>query len=135
MLNRENSATEAKISSIKDKIISDKYLLNLQEFKNLSDENLILLSLEKIIENIKFYYNRPNSKKYHLLYTYQIQKFTKFLYKNYDSNLLNKCENIKFLKNLNIQKYIFSIKNSKNKSHKIITILGIKIKIKRNQNQ
>ena len=31
--------------------------------------------------------------------------------------------------------YIFSVKNSENKKHKIITIFGIKIKIKRSQKE
>ena len=129
--NRKDSASSARISSLKEEILSDKFLLNTQEFKNLTDENLILLSFEKIINNIIYYYNRPNSRKYHLIYDYQIQQFTKFLYKKYDCNLLNKCENIHILKDFNVYKYLFSMAISKDKKHKILTILGIKIKLRR----
>jgi len=54
---------------------------------------------------------------------------------------IKKYKDIVFIKDNNIFfylfrtfiKYIFSVKNSKDKAHKIITILGIKIKLKRNK--
>lgn len=54
----------------------------------------------------------------------QIHKFHEPLYKKYEKEL-SKITNNTFIEN------IFSIKNSKGKTHKIITLLGIKLKIKR----
>lgn len=103
-----------------------------------------------IIENIDYlkdfliehnFYNELNEEfeKYKLQvliwHYFQLPESTINKYKDRVKNILNNKQYKKFLKkiksNRSILENIFSIKNSKDKTHKIITICGLNIKIRR----
>ena len=126
----EGSATNNLKYAIKNDIEGYKFFFNTDLFKN-ADEEFKIIAIEKFISQLNYYYNK--SAKYSLKYFMQILFFKKYLYINFSKNLLQKVPNICYLKKFNILHLIFSVVNSNDKRHKVITILGIKIKIKRMQ--
>ena len=132
---RLGSITYSNKNAVKYDIESGKYLLKSKIYAESKSEKQRKMILEKIINNIEFYYYKPANSKYRILFSINLQFFLNYLYKNYDNNLLNSCKNIKKLRNMTFCNYllktIFSIVNSSDTKHKVITILGFKININR----
>lgn len=122
------------------------------EYLNENNKELIpyFIALEHFI--INSHYNNSqmadiykHNAYYHLYELLQKEKTRNILQKEFDFSIKNFrmlysayddthiiCKKNYYLKNFS-QK-IFSMKNSKDKKHKVITILGMKIKIKRKKN-
>ena len=98
ILIRQNSATNANKNSVANEIKSDKFLLNTKEFTMLKNKELKLITFEKIIGNIEFYYNRPNSEKFRFRYNLQISLFILYLYLRFGKKTIKQCPNYKTLK-------------------------------------
>ncbi len=98
ILIRTGSATNANINSVKNEIKSDKYVLNSKEYKNIKSRELKLITIEKIINNIEFYYNRPNAEIFQDKYDLQISLFILYLYFKVGKKFLKQCANYKTLK-------------------------------------
>ena len=135
--NREDSATNSKKEVMKNDILAFKYTLNLPLFINANRAQKKII-LEKHLGGILNYYKNENSLILLIEYTYEISLFKKYLFSNFDKELLLECHNINsFIKassyiNL-IMNRIFYIRNSREKSHKIINILGIRLKFRRKE--
>ena len=125
---RNDSASHSSANLIKYDIEGFKYFFATPLFKNASEE-LQLIALEKFVGQIMYYYD--NEKKYRLKYLREIASFRKYLKNNFSKELLSNVSNIEELNKTSIISNVFSSKNSPNKKHKIITILGIKLKFKR----
>ena len=106
-----------------------------------SPQKMLIVNALKI-DKYTWNYNRLNTEgRNEFVNTYRKELADIFLQKKYCDEILspyikNRCEKILFNEKENkfspIEK-IFSIKNSYDQRHKIVTILGIKIKIKRGE--
>lgn len=137
---RKDSVTGAKPDAMNNSITANKFILTSENFKNASKEHQII-TLEKTISDLSYFYNIKGNEKYRLKFNRDISEYKKWLYKNIDNNLLKDVPNIKNLHSFTLLKYItksklaqsiFSIKNTENRKHKIITCLGIEIAIRTN---
>lgn len=81
------------------------------------------------IPEILFYYRKHETSMVTELYNRKY-KYTKKLIRKFHKDLYKKYENSKRIKNSLIEN-IFSIKNSADKNFKIITVFGVKLKIKK----
>lgn len=132
--NNKNSATNQLENVILSDSIAFKYIINSSQF-GVIDENLKILTIEKFINGIYYYYTKNKNFARKLKYIYQINKLIKYIYKCNLKNLFLKASNCLFLLNLRYKNILFnniySITISSDKTHKILTILGIKIKFRR----
>lgn len=129
LCDRNDSATNNIKNAINSDIAGYKYFFNQLIFKK-ANETYKILIIEKFIEQIIYYYNK--SSDYRIKYGFEIFLFYCYLRMNFSLNLLSQVDNFGFFKQFSPLKFIFSIRNTNDKKHNVITILGIKIKFKRN---
>ena len=129
-ISRVGSASNNLKNALKNDIEGYEYFLASNCFKNSSDEMKIIV-FEKFIGQMQYYYSR--TVKYKLLYISQILKFNFYLDRNIPKQLLNDVSNIKFIRLSHFIQLVFSITNEKHENikHKVLTIMGIKIKFKK----
>lgn len=125
-LNRPASLTSGNKNAIKNVINADKYFLKSSNFVNCQNEKYKLLTLEKIIMDLNYFYKRKDNFWYRLKFIKEIKDFKSWLYENIDNELLNKTNNIKFIDSL--INPVFFIQNINNRI--TINFLGLKMKIK-----
>ena len=133
IVNRKNSATNAYENCIKNNNAAFKTLFNLQIFKNQPLETQLTI-ISHFCNGARWYWDNFYKLHQRKILIKDIKEFLKFLEKNYDKKDLNTLKKYRTLKNIHfytLKNVIFSMVNSRSKSHKIITILGIKIKYKR----
>lgn len=130
LVTRKDSATNSLKNAILNDIEGYKYFLNTELFQNASD-SMKIIALEKFIGQLRYYYYKTN--KHRLRYSTQIVEFRGYLFKKISKKLLKKVSNIKFISTKIFLKLFFSIKNSPDKTHKTITFLGIRVKIKKHR--
>ena len=115
-------------------------LLELDSFKKASTKNRAYI-LDRFAQSVCYELRFvPNNQNFSILYKKQIENFIN-LFDEYPKDTLKTLDFYKKMKKLwkkrkyryidLILKNLFSIKNSPSKQHKVITILGIKIKFKR----
>ena len=127
-------------NNLRNVIVNDVYgfklFFNMPIFKEASEEYKII-ALEKFIGQLSWWYIHK-TKKHRVRFYLQIESFKKYVYKTFSNELLKRVSNIGFLNEFNLRKWliskVFSVKNSSNTEHKVLCILGIKIKFKRKNN-
>ncbi len=136
-INRNEAATYNHKNAIKTDCEGFSYLLDSKEFQNADIEHK-QVALDKCFSGIIYYYNEPKNKKYQWAYLKDIYIFKKKIKICVDNSILLRCDNYKAFNACNYSNFIlsnlqniFSVKNDNRKTHKIITILGLKIKFKR----
>lgn len=130
-IGREGSACTKQGTIVETDIEAFKYILSTNNYKNAKEEYKIL-TINKFIQHFEW----NDIPKYRLINYIRISKFKKYLYKNINKNLLirSRIDDIdKFDFKKFLLKKIFSITNSKDGKHKIITIIGIKLKFKKGE--
>ena len=121
MATRDNSPKVLDILEI-EKIIYN----TVKEHKNIKDYHQYLTKL--YVDNIKNLFSRM-PKQYRKEALRQIKDYYKTT--NHDKKVLIAYFKLKFKFVFNFFEHLFSLKNSSDKRHKILTILGLKLKIKR----
>ncbi len=129
-IDRQNSATNNSKNVMNNDLTAFKYITRSNEFLTTSDKYKII-TIEKFIDGILYYFYKYENLKYALLYAKQIKKYKEYLFNNIDKKIFDKCNNIEKLKKLTltkiILKQIFSISNKNNNGNKIklLTLLGV----------
>ena len=126
---RNLSATNDKKNVINNDLKAFKYITTSNAFQS-TNEPYKIITIDKFIDGILYYFYKYENKDYELLYIKQIEEYKNYITQNIDKEILNKCNNIKSLKKLTYAKFIlrqlFSISNKNNngKKEKLIIILG-----------
>ena len=134
---RKDSIMNNFLRIIKNDILSCKYFITTDIYKNASEEYKVIV-LNKFLKNLLFNYKQKKYKFYKLIYIYQLNQFMKYLSKNLDKNLLNATEYPTIQKIFSFKKYffehLFSVKNENNAyiKRKCITICFVKLKFSPN---
>ncbi len=133
---REGSVTTKNFGAVKSDFESLKYFISTEIFAKQS-VNVQLRVIDRFLGGALYFYNKlPDNVDKSILFG-DIRKLLKFVEKYYDKKLLKQLPNYHPLKTLiksrgiKFISQIFSVVNSKDKRHKIITVLGIKIKLRR----
>ena len=133
---REGSATTKQVRGIEFDLIALKEFLKIPLVKA-QDDNFKTGIISKWCGGCTWYYNMFSEPKDLEKLRKDMRNIIKQLNKNFDKKLLNsnpryeRVVNIAYKNELSFLEKIFSVKNSENKSHKVITLLGLKLKIKR----
>ena len=128
-LRRADSIMATRNSSPKvlDILEIEKIIYNtVKEHKNIDDYQKYLTKL--YVDNIKSLFSRM-PKQYHKEALKQIKDYYKTT--NHDKKVLKMYLKFKIKPVFKFFEHLFSLKNSQNKKHKIVTIFGIKLKFKR----
>lgn len=110
-----------------DEFWGEKLCLTKKDIHNLAHGNFAKLSLNDAI--------KLGSK---LQYSYWIEEYYKYLIETIKAQLINEYmeQPVTFKRAIKVVlTYIFSVKNSKDKKHKIIMICGVRIKLKKLKNK
>lgn len=133
LMDREDSATNCLKNAVKYDIEAHKYFIQTELFKN-APEYLKIIAIEKFIGETGYFYSK--APEYKFRFFIQISMFYVYLYKTLSPSLLVQVQGMNKINPFKIiLKSVFSIGNSSDKRHKIITILGINIKIKRKSHE
>ena len=133
IVNRKNSATNAYENCIKNNNAAFKTLFNLQIFKNQPLETQLTI-ISHFCNGTRWYWDNFYKFYQRKAMIKDIRELLKFLEEHYDKKDLMTLKKYRVLKNIYWYTFVntlFSMVNSRSKSHKIITILGFKIKYKR----
>ena len=137
---RNLSATNDKKNVINNDLKAFKYITTSNAFQA-TNEQYKIITIDKFIDGILYYFYKYENKDYELLYIKQIEEYKNYITQNIDKEILNKCNNIKKLKKLTYAKFIlrqlFSISNKNNngKKEKLIIILGRHLKWSSNKSK
>ena len=132
LIGREGSACTQQKTIVQTDIEAFKYILNTQDFKNTKDEFKII-TIEKFFKHFEW----NDTPEYRFFNYIRILQFICYLNSHIGLKILKECSiNLKrFSLCKLILNTIFHVGNSSDKRHKIITILGINIKIKRKSHE
>lgn len=128
---REGSVTTSNFNAVKSNFESLKYFVSTKNFSNQTTD-VQLKVIDRFLGGALYFYHK-NGKNL----IGDINKTLGYIEQHYDKKLLKNLPNYHPLKNLaksssaKLINKIFSVVNSSDKRHKIITILGIKIKLRR----
>lgn len=128
---RPFSATNNSMCCVKNDFNAFIELYKMPEFKMQSED--FQLKIVNRFVNVAIWYIQKFNDDLHLIN--DSEQIIKFLQDVYPSNTLRKLKSYKKLKNYKkylLFKKIFSVRNSSDKVNKILTILGLEFKIKKN---
>ena len=95
---RNSSVTNNGKNAIKNDIDAYMYMINSEKFRGVCVQYKVL-TLQKFLGGIKYYWKKKENKKYRRKYLAEIKLFREFLYKNIDKKTLLKVPNMKFINN------------------------------------
>ena len=124
--NNINSATTNTKNCIETDIEAFKYLIEQTSF---AEQNLEvqLAIVDKFLDGAVYYWNTyPQNRKFYLK---DLKKYNEIISEKFNKNKVLPLFINEYKKK--VLQQIFSIKNDSTKTHKIITILGLKIKFKK----
>lgn len=131
--NREGSATTSNPNGIKLDLIALKAFNELDIVKTIDDKARKEI-IDKWCRGCFYYIDKFADDKIYHMQIGQIKELICYLEKFYSKNVLEKTSNYKNLKYL-CKKYdlerLFSVVNSRDRQHKVVSVLGLKFKFKR----
>ncbi|MGN0030910.1 MAG: glycosyltransferase family 2 protein [Candidatus Gastranaerophilaceae bacterium] len=133
VVNRQNSATNEYENCIKNNNAAFITMFDAQIFKKQPIETQLTI-ISHFCNGARWYWDNFYKFYQRKVLIKDIREFLSFLEEHYDKKDLMTLKKYRVLKNIywyTFMNTLFSMVNSRSKSHKIITILGIKIKYKR----
>lgn len=128
---REGSVTTRNFNAVRSNFEALKYFISTKNFSNQTTD-VQLKVVDRFLGGALYFYNKNGENLIS-----DINKTLDYIEQRYDKNLLKNLPNYHPLKNLTkgfwakLTAKIFSITNSSDKKHKIVTFLGIKFKFRR----
>lgn len=130
LMARDGAVTTKLKEAVANDIEGYNFFINSEVFKQAPD-NMKIVAIDKFLAQLHYYYTKPTI--YRFLYFVQIMHFRKFLFNEVSFDVLSRTKNLKYINPNILNTLIFSLINYEVglSKYKIITILGLIIKIKR----